>query len=144
MEMSQFHYLPLTPGFFSILVGIFGIVFLLLELGALRYAFLSLGVSARTAMWLLVVNGLVYVILGFATGRFRRKLLPIRPAEVVADVRSAYSGHTFCSADPWVYGLSILAFANAQSQAPFHPTPDGKRRYAALVTPVVRTVLGPS
>jgi len=44
------------------------------------------------AMWLLVVNGLVYVILGFATGRFRRKLLPIRPAEVVADVRSALTG----------------------------------------------------
>jgi thiosulfate reductase cytochrome b subunit len=44
------------------------------------------------AMWLLVVNGLVYVILGFATGRFRRKLLPIRPAEVVADMRSALTG----------------------------------------------------
>jgi uncharacterized membrane protein len=54
MQMSQFHYLPLTPGFFSILVGIFAIVFLLLELGALRYAFLSLGVSARTAMRLLI------------------------------------------------------------------------------------------
>ena len=56
MEMSQFHYLPLTPGFFSILVGIFGILFLLLQLGALRYAYLSLGVSARTAMWLLVAS----------------------------------------------------------------------------------------
>ena len=31
------------------------------------------------AMWVLVVNGLVYVTLGFVTGRFRRKLLPIRP-----------------------------------------------------------------
>ena len=28
------------------------------------------------AMWLLVVNGIVYVTLGIATGRFRRKLLP--------------------------------------------------------------------
>src|SRR5215475_8203527 len=27
-------------------------------------------------MWLLVVNGIVYVTLGIATGRFRRKLLP--------------------------------------------------------------------
>src|ERR1700685_1953005 len=54
MEMSQFHYLPLTPGFFSILVGIFGIVFLLVQLGALRYASLSLGISARSAMWLLI------------------------------------------------------------------------------------------
>lgn len=54
MEMSQFHYLPLTPGFFSILVGIFAILFLLLQLGALRYAYLSLGVSSGTAMRLLV------------------------------------------------------------------------------------------
>ena len=54
MEMSQFHYLPLTPGFFSILVGIFAILFILLQLGALRYAYLSLGVRPATAMWLLI------------------------------------------------------------------------------------------
>src|SRR3978361_474424 len=34
------------------------------------------------AMWLLMVNGLVYLVLGFATGRFARKLLPITPAGV--------------------------------------------------------------
>src|SRR6185436_6657488 len=34
------------------------------------------------AMWLLVVNGLVYVTVGLASGRFRRKLLPIHPREV--------------------------------------------------------------
>jgi thiosulfate reductase cytochrome b subunit len=45
------------------------------------------------AMWLLVVNGLVYVGLGLMTGRFRRKLLPLRPGEVVADARAALSGH---------------------------------------------------
>jgi thiosulfate reductase cytochrome b subunit len=44
------------------------------------------------AMWLLVVNGLVYVTLGILTGRFRRKLLPIRPGEVVADARAALQG----------------------------------------------------
>jgi thiosulfate reductase cytochrome b subunit len=44
------------------------------------------------AMWVLVINGLVYVTLGLVTGRFRRKLLPIRPGEVIADVRSALSG----------------------------------------------------
>jgi thiosulfate reductase cytochrome b subunit len=44
------------------------------------------------AMWLFVVNGLVYVTLGLATGRFRRKLLPVRPAEVVRDVRAALTG----------------------------------------------------
>lgn len=41
------------------------------------------------AMWLLVVNGLVYVTLGLVTGRFRRKLLPIYPSEVVADAKAA-------------------------------------------------------
>jgi thiosulfate reductase cytochrome b subunit len=41
------------------------------------------------AMWLLAINGLIYVILGFVTGRFRRKLWPIRPSEVVADTRAA-------------------------------------------------------
>jgi len=41
------------------------------------------------AMWLLVINGLVYVALGFATGRFRRKLLPLSPRAVLADVKAA-------------------------------------------------------
>ena len=44
------------------------------------------------AMWLLVANGLVYVLLGLVTGRFRRKLLPIRPAEVIRDVGAALTG----------------------------------------------------
>src|SRR5215469_11391399 len=44
------------------------------------------------AMWLLVVNGLVYLTLGLATGRFRRKLPPIRPSQVLADMRAALSG----------------------------------------------------
>jgi len=44
------------------------------------------------AMWLLAVNGVIYVALGILTGRFRRKLLPIRPAEVVRDLRAALTG----------------------------------------------------
>jgi thiosulfate reductase cytochrome b subunit len=44
------------------------------------------------AMWVLVINGLVYVVLGIVTGRFRRKLLPIRPGEVIADARAALAG----------------------------------------------------
>jgi thiosulfate reductase cytochrome b subunit len=44
------------------------------------------------AMWLLVMNGLVYVTFGIAGGRFRRKLLPIRPADVIADARAALTG----------------------------------------------------
>ena len=41
------------------------------------------------AMWVLVINGLVYLMLGLVTGRFRRKLLPITPSAVLADVKAA-------------------------------------------------------
>src|SRR5476651_955229 len=41
------------------------------------------------AMWVLVMNGIIYVSFGIITGRFRRKLLPIYPSEVIADVKAA-------------------------------------------------------
>lgn len=41
------------------------------------------------AMWVLVINGIVYVTLGLITGRFRRKLLPIYPRQVFADAKAA-------------------------------------------------------
>jgi thiosulfate reductase cytochrome b subunit len=44
------------------------------------------------AMWLLMVNGLVYLTLGLVTGRFARKLLPISPAGVIADTTAALTG----------------------------------------------------
>ena len=44
------------------------------------------------AMWLLMVNGLVYLTLGLVTGRFRKKLLPITPAGVIADTKAALTG----------------------------------------------------
>lgn len=40
-------------------------------------------------MWLLGLNGVAYLVYGFATGRFRRMLLPIRPHEVVSQVLDA-------------------------------------------------------
>jgi thiosulfate reductase cytochrome b subunit len=53
--------------------------------GALQWHF--------AAMWLLMLNGLVYLALGFATGRFRRKLLPLSPSAVLADTKAALTGH---------------------------------------------------
>src|ERR1700688_3703817 len=41
------------------------------------------------AMWLLMVNGLAYLITGIATGRFRNNLLPISPSGVISDARAA-------------------------------------------------------
>jgi thiosulfate reductase cytochrome b subunit len=40
-------------------------------------------------MWLLVINFLVYLTYGVVSGRFRRKLLPLRPAEIWRDVIAA-------------------------------------------------------
>jgi thiosulfate reductase cytochrome b subunit len=44
------------------------------------------------AMWLLAANGLVYVGLGLASGRFRAKLFPIRGRDIVADMAAALRG----------------------------------------------------
>jgi thiosulfate reductase cytochrome b subunit len=41
------------------------------------------------AMWVLAINGLIYVALGLITGRFRKKLLPITPGAVIADTKAA-------------------------------------------------------
>jgi thiosulfate reductase cytochrome b subunit len=41
------------------------------------------------AMWILGLNGLAYLTYGFWTGRFRRMLVPIDPAEVLAELRKA-------------------------------------------------------
>jgi len=42
-------------------------------------------------MWLLVINFLVYVAYGLVSGRFRRKLLPLRPREILRDFVAALS-----------------------------------------------------
>jgi uncharacterized membrane protein len=54
--MSQYQYLPLTPGFFSILVGLFVILLVLIQLGALRYAYMRLGMSSGAALLLLFAS----------------------------------------------------------------------------------------
>jgi thiosulfate reductase cytochrome b subunit len=44
------------------------------------------------AMWLLVANGLVYVTLGLAGGRFHRKLFPLHVGDVFRDFGAAVTG----------------------------------------------------
>jgi thiosulfate reductase cytochrome b subunit len=41
------------------------------------------------AMWIIGLNGLAYLAYGFATGRFRRMLLPIRIGELLHEIRKA-------------------------------------------------------
>jgi thiosulfate reductase cytochrome b subunit len=52
--------------------------------GALQWHF--------AAMWLFVVNGIVYVVYGALSGHFRRKLLPLSPLAVLRDVGAAFRG----------------------------------------------------
>jgi thiosulfate reductase cytochrome b subunit len=52
--------------------------------GALQWHF--------AAMWLFVVNGMVYVMYGVLSGHFRRKLLPITPLAVLRDIAAALRG----------------------------------------------------
>lgn len=40
-------------------------------------------------MWILGLNGLAYLVYGFASGRFRRLLLPISPREVIGEALAA-------------------------------------------------------
>ena len=44
------------------------------------------------AMWVLTATFAVYIALGIATGRFRNKLLPIRPKELLSDFVAALTG----------------------------------------------------
>jgi uncharacterized membrane protein len=76
MHLSQFHYLPLTPSFFSILVALFiGLLIVMVVVGALRHAYLSLGVSPGTAMLLL---------LGSLIGSYFNIPVAVLPPEQVA------------------------------------------------------------
>jgi thiosulfate reductase cytochrome b subunit len=68
--------------------------------GALQWHF--------AALWLLVLNGLVYVGYGIASGHFRRKLLPISPRAVIRDIGSALRGR-LAHADLSVYNAAQRA-----------------------------------
>ena len=53
--------------------------------GALRWHF--------AAMWLLAINGLLYLLLNLGSGRFKAKYWPITPRRLWADLRAALTGH---------------------------------------------------
>ena len=53
--------------------------------GALQWHF--------AAMWLLVLNGLIYLAINIASGRFSRKLLPVSVPGFITDMKAALTGH---------------------------------------------------
>jgi uncharacterized membrane protein len=56
MQPSEYHYLPLTPAFFSLLVAAFVVLVVLVQIGVLRYAYMRLGVGPGVAMLLLFAS----------------------------------------------------------------------------------------
>lgn len=46
-----------------------------------------------SAMWLLFVNGLVYLAANLASGRLRKRFFPLSPRAIAADLRDALRGH---------------------------------------------------
>src|SRR4029079_14769233 len=56
MHSAPFHYLPLTPGFFSILVGCFLVLLVLIQVKLLRFAYMRLGLSSGAALLLLFAS----------------------------------------------------------------------------------------
>ena len=68
--------------------------------GALQWHF--------AAMWLFVLNGVMYVAYGVLSGHFRRKLLPISPLAVLRDIAAAFRGK-LAHADLTVYNAAQRA-----------------------------------
>lgn len=60
----------------------------------------------------------------------------------IADISGAVSGHEWCTEDPWTYGLSTVWFDDIDSQAPFHPTPEGQSAIATIVESTIRDAIG--
>ena len=54
MHVSQLHYWPLPLPLFSVLAGVFLVLVILLQVNALRYAHMRLGLSSRVALLLLL------------------------------------------------------------------------------------------
>lgn len=62
--------------------------------GALQWHF--------AAMWLLVANGLLYLVINIASGRLRRQFFPLSPRQFLADLAAALKGK-LAHADPRHY-----------------------------------------
>jgi uncharacterized membrane protein len=56
MHFDHLSYLPLSPYYFSVLVIVVLILFALIQIQALRFVYASLGISARAALFLLLVT----------------------------------------------------------------------------------------
>ena len=56
MHFSQLHYLPLPLPYLSVLAGVLVVLFIFIQIGALRYAYMRIGMSSIGAMLLLAAS----------------------------------------------------------------------------------------
>lgn len=61
------------------------------------------------AMWVLIANGLAYVLFGLLTGYFRQRLLPIRLGGAASDIAAALTGKLHHN-NPSSYNAAQRAF----------------------------------
>lgn len=81
MQSSDLQYFPLSPLYFSALVGLVVLLLLLIQLGAIRYAYMRLGVSSGAALTLL---------LGSLAGSYFNLPIAQIPGEQVLSGREVY------------------------------------------------------
>jgi len=67
--MGNMNYFPLAPAFFAVLVGIFLLLFILIQINVLRYAYTRLGVSSGAAL-LLLLGSLIGSFINIPVARF--------------------------------------------------------------------------
>src|SRR6476660_2426951 len=99
---SQFQYLPLTPGFFSILVFLALALVILIQLRIIRYAYMRLGVGPGVALLLLF---------GSLIGSYFNIPITLLPGPPVRSGRSSTFSECGMSC-PWL----------CRGQAPFSPS----------------------
>jgi uncharacterized membrane protein len=146
MNINQPHYLPLPIPFFSILVGVFVFLIVLLQVGALRYAYMRIGLSAGGAM-LVLLGSLVgsyfniplaelperHIVSGQEVSYFgMRYVVPVVvewPETVVAVnvggalIPGLMSLYLFVRHRLWVRGLLAIAFVAALCHLLAQPLP---------------------
>jgi thiosulfate reductase cytochrome b subunit len=101
--------------------------------GALQWHF--------AAMWLLFFNGLLYLVLNVASGRARRRLLPVTPKAVLADARAALHG-TLAHDDPRHYNAVQKAAYLGAVLLLVTLVASGLVLWKSVQFPLLRTVLG--
>ena len=165
MHIHQPHYLPLPVPFFSILVGVLVFLIVLLQVGALRYAYMRIGLSAGGAM-LVLLGSLIgsyfniplaelperHILSGQEVSYFgMRYVVPVvveRPETVVAVnvggalIPGLVSLYLFVRHRLWVRGLLAIVFVAALCHQLAQPLPGLGIALPVFVPAIASAIVG--